>query len=99
MKFTKAAIWGFSTGFVAAMVVAKIKVPTPGFLISLDKKEHLSKKEAAAKINDALEDRDLLFEIFLEPEKAAKTLLETMELKALTEPQWTQLLEVLKDLI
>lgn len=96
MTFTKASILGFSAGFVAAIVVGRIRVPRPAFLISVDKKEHLSKKEAAAKINDALEDRELLFEILLAPETAPAELFERVKLKALIDPQWAQLVELIK---
>ena len=65
MSFKKSSIAGFVTGFAFSMIVARIRVPTPGFLISVDKKESLNKKEAAAQINDLLEDRELLFDLFL----------------------------------
>jgi hypothetical protein len=94
VAFTKAAVLGFSVGFVASVIVSCIRVPRPAFLISADRRERLSRKEAAAKINDVMEDREILFEILLTPEKVSAGLLEEIRLKAMIDPQWMQLLTI-----
>ena len=95
MSFTKASITGFVTGFAVAVVVGRIRVPRPGFLISADKKERLNKKEAAARLNDANEDRELLFDlIFIDPEKDNHDLIQTVRLKAVFDPRWEKVVTV-----
>lgn len=94
MSFTKSSIAGFATGFVVAVVVGRIRVPRPAFLISADKKERLSKKEAAARLNDANEDRELLFGlIFIDPEKDNHDLIQTIRLKAMLDPRWEKVFD------
>lgn len=89
MSFTKASILGFVTGAVVAVVVGSIRVPRPGFLITADKKKHLDRKEAAARLNDANEDRELLFGlIFIDPEADNRGLLQAIRLKAVLDPRW-----------
>lgn len=93
MSIAKGTLAGFAVGFAVSMVVARIRVPRPGFLISVDKKEVLSKKEAATRLNDANEDRELLFGlIFIDPEKDNHDLLQNIRLKALIDSRWEKVL-------
>lgn len=41
-----------------------------------------------------MEDREILFEILLTPEKVSAGLLEEIRLKAMIDPQWMQLLTI-----
>lgn len=91
-NFTQAGVIGFACGFTVAVASGFIKVRRPGFLISADKKETLSKKEAAARLNDVYEDRELLFEYILGNHADFPALLQDIRLKALIDPRWGELL-------
>jgi hypothetical protein len=93
VNFTKASVLGFGTGFVAALVIARIRVPRSSFLISMDKKESLTKKEAAARINDLMEDRELLFDFMIHIDENPSQLLSQIKFKALTDPRWQEFLD------
>lgn len=93
MTFAKSSVVGFVTGFVVSMVMLKIRVPTPAFLISADKKTRLTKKEAATRLNDALEDREIFFDFFLEAGGGdPEGMLKTIQLKAMVDPRWLEFL-------
>lgn len=92
MNFTKASIVGLATGFAAGVAISMIRVPRPGFLINAEKQERLSKKEAAALLNDAYEDLEMLFDLFLAPEKDPVGWLQSVRMKAMVDPRWAELL-------
>lgn len=92
-NFTQAGVIGFACGFTVAITAGFIKVQRPAFLISMDKKETLTKKEAAARLNDVYEDRELLFEYILGNRENFPSLLQDIRLKALIDPRWGELLE------
>ena len=97
MGFAKSSVLGFTVGFVAAIGVSLIKIDRPAFLINAKTRERLSKKEAAALLNDAYEDRDILFSLILIEEGDGFEHLDAIRIKALTEPRWAKVLEKIEE--
>lgn len=101
MGFGKGSVIGFGVGFAAAVVVSFIPIRRPGFLIEVETKQKIDRKEAFVRINDLAEEVAMLRAfISVEDENNAEEFgcyFASLRMRALTDPFYQKLLRRLSE--